>query len=222
MAISETKLKAARKKAANKGQWALAAAFDSLLRDTACLDARINLLGAMHEVGLLSNSLAPYWNDWRSAAADHDLWAERCLDRLQESDADYWAVAGLLAMPLTAVASALSQRNYKLLFVRFADSYKDGRWHIATFAGRHQGRVIAPVIELGWDDERSIVEASRWRAVILEEQTNTGGSVAEHGSGSYFLRAKLPYGCWRIHDEPFAVKNEWMVPKAETALADYP
>lgn len=40
--------------------------------------------------------------------------------------------------------------------------------------------------------------------------------------GLYFLRAKLPLGCWRIHDEPFALKAGWMVPKQLTALAEYP
>lgn len=222
MAITETKLKAARKKAAEKGHWALAAAMDSLLLDPAGVDARINVLGAMHEVGLLANSLAPYWNDWRSAEADQGLWTGRCLDRLQDGDADYWAVAGLLAMPLTAVTSALVQRSYELVCIRYANTYRDGGWHIATFVGRHQGRVMAPVIELGWDDEQNLVEASRWRAVILEEEADAGGGMKWRGSGSYFLRAKLPYGCWRVHDEPFAVKDEWLVPKAETALADYP
>ena len=225
MAITETKLKAARKKAVEKGHWALAAALDSLLLDPVCVDARINVLGAMHEVGLLANSLAPYWNDWRSAEADQGLWAERCLDRLHDHDADYWAVAGLLAMPLTAVTSALAQRSYQLVCVRHANTYRDGGWHIATFAGKHQGRVMAPVIELGWDDEQNLVEASRWRAVILEGEdekaASGGGMTTWQGSGSYFLRAKLPYGCWRIHDEPFVVKDEWLVPQAETALADY-
>ena len=134
-----------------------------------------------------------------------------CLDRLHGSDADYWALAGLLALPLPTVTTALIQRKYKLLGVRFADSYKDGRWHIAAFAGKHQDRVIAPVIELGWDAERTLVEASRLRAVILDQQTEIGGSLAGQGDGSYFMRAKLPYGCWRVHHETFTMKEESLV-----------
>ena len=70
MPITDAKLKAARKKAVEKGQWALVAALDSLMLDPTQLDARINVLGALHEVGLLANSLAFYWEEWRSTAAD--------------------------------------------------------------------------------------------------------------------------------------------------------
>ena len=131
-------------------------------------------------------------------------------------------MAGLLALPLATATAALIQRGYKLLGVRVANSFKDGPSHIAAFAGKHQGRVLAPVIELGWDGGQRLVEASRWRAVVLEQQAESGGSLVGQGGGSYFLRAKLPFGCWRIHDEPFTLKADWMVPKQQTALAEYP
>ena len=222
MPMTESKLKNARKKAAGKGQWALVAAFDSLLLDVASLDARINVLGAMQEVGLLSNSLAPYWAAWRSTPAEMDAWASRCLDRLQSVDTDYWALSALVGLPLESVSKALAQRAYPLMGIRFASSYKDGEWLIATFAGKAGDTVLAPVIEIGWGSDQTVNEATRWRAVILKEPREVSGSLVGSGSGSYFMRAKLPYGCWRIHDEPFELKEDWVVNRAETPLADYP
>jgi len=222
MPVPDSKLKAARKKALEKGHWVLVSALDTLLTDTTSLDARINVTGAMHEVGLLSNSLAPYWTEWRSNDEESKAWAERCLTRLHDHDADYWALAALLAVPLDFVKQSLQQRGYKLLSIRFASTYKQPEWSIATFAGKHQDRSLVPVIEVGWDNEGFVIEASRWRAVILNEQQVIEGSLIGKGSGSYYMRAKLPYGCWRIADEPLELKEEWLVPKEKTLLADYP
>ena len=220
--MTDAKLKAARKKGAEKGQWALVAALDSLIVNPTSLDARINVVGAMQEVGMLSNSLKPLWEAWRSSVSEIDQWVDRCFDRLRESDADYWAIAAILGLPLSAVGRSLQQRKYKLLGIRFAESYKEGRWHIATFAGKHQGTIIAPVLELGWSADETINEASRWRAVILNKQDENSGCLIGQGSGSYFMRATLPYGCWRSHDETFSLKAEWAVPKSQTALTNYP
>lgn len=220
--MTDAKLKAARKKGIEKGHWSVVAALDSLLLDPTSLDARINVVGAMHEVGTLSNSLKPYWEAWRSSPPEIEHWVDCCFDRLRESDTDYWAIAALLGVPLSAISRSLQERKYKLLGVRFAESYKEGRWHIATFAGKHQGTIIAPVLEAGWSADETINEVSRWRAVILNTQTETSGSLIGHGSGSYFMRAKLPYGCWRTHDETFSLKAEWIVSKSQTALANYP
>lgn len=222
MPITDSKLKAARKKAHEKGHWALVSALDTLLADTTSLDARINVTGAMHEVGLLSNSLAPYWIGWRPNDEESTAWAERCLTRLHDHDADYWALAALLALPLDFVKQSLQQRGYKLLSIRFASTYKQAEWSIATFAGKHQDGSLVPVIEVGWDSEGFVIEASRWRAVILKEQQVVEGSLVGQGNGSYYMRAKLPYGCWRIADEPLKLKEEWLVPKEKTLLADYP
>lgn len=217
----ERKLLDLQKKSKAKGNWQVEVAVAALLLNQDNLDARINLIGAMHEVGLLSNSMSPYWADWRPNSKEAEAWASRCVERLQTCDADYWAVAGLLELPLDSVKNALASCKYKLLAIRFADSIKEGRWHIASFCGKHQDRVIAPIIEIGWSSEHTVNEASRWRAVILEEQAMASGSLIGRGFGSYFMRAKLPYGCWRIHEETFELKKEWIVPKQKTPLADY-
>lgn len=221
-----TKLKALQKKSAEKGHWQVAATAAVLLSDEASLDARINLVGSLHEVGLLSNSLEPYWGAWRSSAEDELAWIGRCLDRLESGDADYWAVAGLLGVRVQGLRECLAARHYKLLNVRFAESYKDGKWQIGTFCLKHNpnpeiSRVISPVLELGWSDG-TISEAGRWRAVILDEQRQLPDGLMGRGSGSYFMRAKLPYGCWRVHHDTLEFKAEWLVPLRDTPFADYP
>jgi hypothetical protein len=226
MSAIGTKLKALQKKSAEKGHWQVATTAQVLLTAEDSLDAQINLIGSMHEVGLLSNSLDPYWKLWRATDENEANWINRCLQRLHSADADYWALAGLLSVRVEALKNSLSTHQYKLLSVRFANSYKDGQWQIGTFylnynPNLEQSRVIAPVLELGWS-EGLIVEASRWRAVVLNEQKALPDGLAAQGSGSYFMRAKLPYGCWRIHDEPLELKEEWLVPLKDTPFCDYP
>jgi hypothetical protein len=77
------------------------------------------------------------------------------------------------------------------------------------------------VVEIGWGTENTVVEASRWRAVILNEQREDSGFLTGTGTGSYFLRARLPYGCWRVLNETFTLQPEWTVKKSETPFADY-
>ncbi len=220
-----TKLKALQKKSIEKGHWQVVATAAALLSDEASLDARINLVGSLHEVGLLSNSLEPYWSAWRSCAEDELIWIGRCLDRLESADADYWAVAGLLGVRVQPLRESLAARRYKLLNIRFAESIKDGKWQIGTFCLKHNpnpeiSRVISPVLELGWADG-VISESGRWRAVILDEQRQLADGLAGRGSGSYFMRAKLPYGCWRAHHDSLDFKDEWLVPLRDTPFADY-
>ena len=220
------KLKTLQKKSAEKGHWQVVSTASALMLDETSLDARINLVGSLHEVGLLSNSLEPYWSVWRLNHDDELMWIGRCLDRLHSSDADYWALAGLLGVGVQPLRECLASRGYKLLNVRFADSYKDGRWQIGTFCLKHNpnpeiSRAISPVLELGWSDG-CVSEAGRWRAVILDEQRQLANGLVGRGSGSYFMRAKLPYGCWRIHHENLEMKDEWLVPLHETPFADYP
>jgi hypothetical protein len=220
MTTLNRKVRALQKKSAEKGHWAVAATAIQLLADESSLDARINLVGSMHEVGLLKNSLQPYWTAGRDAGSVGE-WTQRCVDRLRQSDHDYWALAGLLGLPMSEAKSALAAGGYKLVVVRYAESYKQERWHIATFCGSLFDATMAPVIEVGWSDDREVVEASRWRAVILEEQAEVDGGLAGKGFGSYYMRASLPYGCWRIHEDTFEVKADWVVSKSKTILHDY-
>lgn len=221
MAALTTKLKALQKKSLEQGRWPLVAAITALLAEESSLDAQINVVGAMHEVHLLPNSLQPYWTAWRSAEVI-DLWVTRCLERLAQTDSDYWALVGLLQLPMSALQKPLAAAGYTLLFIRYASTYKDGQWLIATF-GKHSvgSRVVAPMLEIGWDADDHVNEATRYRAVVLKEDALDPGYAAQ-GSGSYFMRAKLPYGCWRIHDESFEIKTDWLVPKSDTLLRDYP
>ncbi len=218
-----TKLKPLLKKSVEKGHWQVVATATALMSDEESLDARINLVGSLHEVGLLSNSLEPYWSAWRSSAEDELMWIGRCLDRLASADADYWALAGLLGVRLQPLRECLAARRYKLLNVRFAESHKDGRWQIGTFCLNYNpeiSRTILPVLELGWS-EGALSEAGRWRAVILDEQRQLPDGLVGRGSGSYFMRAKLPYGCWRVHHDTLEFKDEWLIPLRDTPFADY-
>ncbi len=217
------KLKPLLKKSVEKGHWQVVATATALMSDEESLDARINLVGSLHEVGLLSNSLEPYWSAWRSSAEDELMWIGRCLDRLASADADYWALAGLLGVRLQPLRECLAARRYKLLNVRFAESHKDGRWQIGTFCLKYNpeiSRTISPVLELGWS-EGALSEAGRWRAVILDEQRQLPDGLVGRGSGSYFMRAKLPYGCWRVHHDTLEFKDEWLIPLRDTPFADY-
>lgn len=217
------KLKPLLKKSVEKGHWQVVATATALMSDEESLDARINLVGSLHEVGLLSNSLEPYWSAWRSSAEDELMWIGRCLDRLASADADYWALAGLLGVRLQPLRECLATRRYKLLNVRFAESHKDGRWQIGTFCLNYNpeiSRTILPVLELGWS-EGALSEAGRWRAVILDEQRQLPDGLVGRGSGSYFMRAKLPYGCWRVHHDTLEFKDEWLIPLRDTPFADY-
>ena len=217
------KLKPLLKKSVEKGHWQVVATATALMSDEESLDARINLVGSLHEVGLLSNSLEPYWSAWRSSAEDELMWIGRCLDRLASADADYWALAGLLGVRLQPLRECLAARRYKLLNVRFAESHKDGRWQIGTFCLNYNpeiSRTISPVLELGWS-EGALSEAGRWRAVILDEQRQLPDGLVGRGSGSYFMRAKLPYGCWRVHHDTLEFKDEWLIPLRDTPFADY-
>ena len=151
------------------------------------------------------------------------MWIGRCLDRLASADADYWALAGLLGVRLQPLRECLATRRYKLLNVRFAESHKDGRWQIGTFCLNYNpeiSRTILPVLELGWS-EGALSEAGRWRAVILDEQRQLPDGLVGRGSGSYFMRAKLPYGCWRVHHDTLEFKDEWLIPLRDTPFSDY-
>jgi hypothetical protein len=215
------RLRTLQAKAVEKGQWPLACALEKALSDDCNVDHRINVIGAMHEVGLLRNSLQPLWTTWRFSA-DGPAWARRCLERLLSSDHDYWAVAGLLGLSLSVLKTALSHSSVRLLSIRLAHSYKANDRHIAVLGVNHSDRVISPVLEVGWDTVTAeVVDMARWRAVVLERQEIQGANLIGHGSGSYFLRANLPYGSWRIVDDTFCLGAESSIPHEKTLFADY-
>jgi hypothetical protein len=216
-----TRLRTLQAKATEKGQWPLVCALAATLNDESNLDYRINAVGAMHEVALLRNSLQPFWAAWRSDT-DALAWAHRCIERLIASDHDYWAVAALLGLPLAVLRTSLVHFRFRLVSIRYAQPYKDNKHHIAALCLNRSDTVISPVLEVGWDTVTAeVVDMSRWRAVILQQQTIQRGNLIGHGSGSYFLRANLPYGGWRLVASEFRFLAEWSVPHEQTLLADY-
>lgn len=216
-----TRLRALHSKAAENGHWPLMCALTVALGDESTIDHRINVIGAMHEVGLLRNSMQPLWAGWRTDAAAK-AWADRCIERLLVSDHDYWALTGLLGLPLMVVRAALTQSQFSLLSVRFAKPLKGNELHIATLSRTRSDRVIAPVLEVGWDTATGEVQdMSRWRAVILEQHADHGGNLVGHGNGSYFIRATLPHGGWRIVADEFRLQADWCVPREQSLMAGY-
>jgi hypothetical protein len=215
------KLISLHSRATEKGQWPLACAISVALRDESGLDNQINVIGAMQEAGCLRNSLQPFWDAWRSDTAVR-AWASRCIERLRSMDTDYWALAGLLGLPLSAIRASLTEASYRLLSIRFAQSFKENERHIAVFCLSQFDAVISPVLEIGWDSVTGeVVDAARWRAVLLERQTILNGNLVGCGDGSYFMRAGLPYGIWRIHETVFELSADHLVERSRTLLADY-
>ena len=195
-------------KAAEKGHWSLvAAAARATHSDT--VDDRINVIGAMHEVGLLKNSVAPFSKTWREG--DATGFSAGCVRRLVSGDADYWALAALLGVHVSDAASAFLQAGFELLAMRKSTAFKDPELHVATLALRNPAMqdTLAPLIELGWVVKTGeLYDVSRWRAVILKASTGVAPNLKGKGFGSYFMRAKLPYGSWRIQDESYALESD--------------
>jgi hypothetical protein len=221
MSAITTRLRTLHTKATEKGQWPLACALATALDYNSSLDHRINVIGAMHESALLRNSLQPFWAAWRSDAVA-PAWAHRCVERLLASDHDYWALAGLLGLPLAVIRSSVAHFRLRLISTRFAQSFKENERHIAVFCLNRSDRIISPVLEIGWDTATAeVVEMSRWRAILFEQQTIEHGNLIGHGSGSYFLRANLPYGGWGPVETEFRLLAEWSVAREQTPLAEY-
>jgi hypothetical protein len=228
MASVAKKLAATRDKAIEKNQWALAAAATAALANEDSLDARINVIGAIHEVGLLKNSAAPYLA-WRRDQAE---WCRRCLARLCQkgNDHDYWALAALLGTEIDKLRPLLAEAGLGLLGLHWSQMKDDRKTHVATLVhevsdaslsghGEHGQPTWSRVLELGWVAKTGeLVDVSRWRAVILE--TSGAGKHGIHGAGwgTHFLRACSPYGCWRAAGEQFAVEAQWLIDPATTKL----
>ena len=203
------RLEGLEKKAIASGQYVVAAAVRQALAYPQDIDLAINVIGAMHEVGLLRNSLGPYWRHWHDALAE---WPNRCIARLAKGDHDYWAVAGLLGLPSKRIVNALQETGYHQMSLRYATNFEAPDKHIATFAIAKSNKVWAPVFEIGWNSESGeVTDVARWRAVLVKTTQEYEDNRAISGFGSYYLRARLPYGSWRIHETAYEVKAEWLI-----------
>ena len=90
------------------------------------------------------------------------------------------------------VRSTVAHFRFRLISIRFAQSFKENERHIAVLCLNRSERIISPVLEIGWDTiTAEVVEMSRWRAILLEQQTIQHGNLIGHGSGSY-LCAQSP------------------------------
>ena len=213
----QKKLAQLAEKAADKGQWALAAAASRASSLPDAVDEHINVLGAMHEVGLLKNSFAPFAKAWREPAPQ--AFAAACARRLISGDSDHWALAALLGLHITDVAPVFMKTGFELLATSHIAAFKDPELHIATLAMRNPAmpETLAPLVELGWNAKTGeLHDVSRWRAVILRDKQGAAPQLSGEGFGSYFLRAKLPYGCWRILDDSFKLRAENAIPSNKT------
>lgn len=208
-------------KARAAGQWQLAAAAHLAMSDETNLDLRINVVGAMHEVGLLRNRIAPFWEAWRTEA---NIWVKRCLERLQKSDHDYWAVAALLGLDIRQLNPVFLTAGYSLFSLWFAQRFDKPQVHVAVYAPANaapmMGRTtLAPAFEIGWDSKSGeVVDSARWRAIIFEEGQKVGDSHTGKGFGSYCYRAVLPHGAWRGVDQSYELSAAVIIPITGTLL----
>lgn len=204
----EKKLEALRDKSAKAEQWALAAAAAMALQEPDAIDHRINVVGAIHEVGLLKNVTKPYLTAWRDE--DPQAWAVRCIERLRATDYDYWALAALLGMSAKTVFPLL--KPFVLHAVRAAQSLQDAKVQIAVFAIERQEDLFTPVLELGAEIKTGeLIDAARLRAVSLDSAKTVKGMVSGKGYGTMFMRATLPYGSFRSPTIDFDVPENELV-----------
>lgn len=203
----QKKLSKLAAESADKGRWALAAAATrTSISDT--VDDHINVLGAMHEVGLLKNSLAPFAKIWRD---DASAFTAACVTRLDKGDADYWALAALLGMHISDVAPEFIRAGFELQAITRIPAFKDPELHVATLARRQASspEVLTTPIDLGWNAKTGeLLDVSRWRAVILDEYAQGAPRLSGSGFGSYYMRAKLPFGCWRVLHDKFSLSAD--------------
>jgi hypothetical protein len=207
----KSKLAKLEEQSSSKGQFALAASANYLLADIDDIDRQINLIGALHELGYLQNSLAPYWKEFRT---DESAWVERCLSRLLTSDHDYWAVASLLGCSGPLTVKAAVAMGFKSIVLRFYERYDKPEVHINTLYLNAIGTVLNPILEIGYDSkDLSNVDIARARALSLDNEKWKPGARVGNGSFSYFMRAQLPHGSWRTVSTEFEIKQELLIKK---------
>lgn len=206
---THSKLKKLAEKALTQGQYSLAAATTHLMADIDDINRQINLVGALHEVGYLQNSLSPYWKAFR---ANEPVWIEGCLSRLVGGDYDYWALAALLGCNGRNVIEMSLAMGFKSAAVRFYQRYSKPDVHVNTLYLHSTGAVLHPVFEIGYDvNDGTAVDVGRARSLLLENENWSAGEFIGDGSLSLSLTAKLPYGSWRTANSEFKMKKEWLL-----------
>jgi hypothetical protein len=199
------KLKKLEDKAMAKGEHAVAAAAAHLVQDIDSMDRQINLVGALHEVGYLQNSLKPYWNAFR---ADEPAWIERCLTRLLTADHDYWALAALLGCDGPATIGIAMGKGFKSAATRQYERFDKPDVHVDTLYFSGMGKVLHPILEVGYDTREMInIDVGRARALSLENQQWQPGEPLGTGGLSLSMQAKLPHGAWRSVWTPFTTQE---------------
>lgn len=193
------KLKKLEDKAMLKGEHAVAAAAAHLWQDICSVDRQINLVGALHEVGCLQNSLKPYWHAFR---ADEPAWIERCLARLLIADHDYWALASLLGCDGPATIGIAMGKGFKSAATRRYARFDKPDVHVETLYLTGTGKVLHPILEVGYDTgDMSNVDLGRARALSLDNRPDNTqwqpGEPLGTGGLSLSMQAKLPHGAWR-------------------------
>lgn len=205
----ESKLAKLEKKSIAQGQYALAAAAAHTLTDIADINRQINLVGALHEVGYLQNSLSPYWKEFRE---DEPAWVERCLSRLLLADHDYWALAALLGCSGPTVIDVSLGMGFKSVALRFYQRFDKSDVHVNTLYRSAQGKVLHPIIEVGYDSKAmNVVDVGRARTLCLDNERWKPGDFIGNGWLSLSMQAKLPHGAWRTANTQFEMKAEWLV-----------
>lgn len=211
MSIS-SKLTKLAEKALARDQFPLAAATSHLLADIDDINRQINLVGALHEVGYLQNSLSTYWKVFRT---NELVWIERCLSRLVVNDYDYWALAALLGCNGRNVIEKSLAKGFKSAALRFYQRYGKPDVHVSTLYLHATGNVLHPVLEIGYDViDETAVDVGRARALSLDNENWNLGEFVGNGWLSLSLQAKLPHGSWRIASSEFKMKEEWLVQSA--------
>jgi hypothetical protein len=206
------------KKAVADGHWPLASASHAALANGSSLDLQINVVGSIHECGMLRNRLEPFWQLWRK---DDVAWTSRCVERLRSSDRDYWAVASLLGMNIRQVWPVLKKAGYVIKSVRACPPLVTPLTHFITVSLTKTASedLWAPVFELGWEAKSGeIIDSARWRAIIFDELKKKGASIIGKADGTNFLRAALPHGSWRVVSAEFELVEEAVIPIEKTVL----
>ena len=195
----QTKLKNLESKAKSKGEFALCAAAAYLSRDFFDTDARINLLGALHECWYLQNSLKPYRTE---LGADSSEWMQRCLQRLVSGGRDYWALAALLCGEGEKCVQTALNSGYQRLANWSYDHFKLGRVNVVTLYRQAIDSVLSGILEIGYAAKSGeCVDVGRSRALSIDRHD----SKFIKGILHLTMQAKLPYGAWRTESAKFYI-----------------